>query len=302
MMGRLLVSATPLLLLGGCMGLEPQSHGANPVGWPAKILGLGQEAADSETPLYRELGRTAAAAGDLLESPALLVEGVLTFDGDKLLGSGEKLLTGTGGTLTAVINAPFFLVTSENIDLGEEAVLVNDALAHIESVDPAVWQGPRDASRRSVFPPGTRVRASGRNLIWTIPGDGEVGQSAEVSPALALALGITGMAHVAQARTWGFVVGDHHRWRQCDPRLRAVIIIHEFFHQHLQIRQGFQSWSALYWPAYVIGAISGDDSEHWAEMGGPDGAYVVNRALEGWRTRPEHDPQDPADWIEARDR
>jgi hypothetical protein len=299
MVGRLLVCVAPLFLLGGCMGLEPKSHGSNPVGWPAKILSLGQEAADSEVPLYRELGRTASAAGDLLESPALLVEGVLTLDGKELLGSAEKLLIGTGGTLAALINVPFFFATSGVIDIGGEAALVNDALAHMETIEPAVWQDQDDPSRPHVFAPGTRVRASGRNLIWTLPGEGDVIQSAEVSPTLAFALGMTGMAHVAQARTWGFVVGDDHKWRQCTPRLRTVIVIHEFFHQHMQIRQGFRSWSVLYWPAYVLGAVSDDSSEHWAETGGPDGAYIVNRALQGWRTNVEHDPENSADWIES---
>jgi len=299
--GAGLAAALLIVSLAGCHGLEPKSHGANPFGWPAKTLALGAVAADSELPLYRELGRVASASGDLLESPALLVEGIVTLDRADLTASVEKLVAGTGGTLTALINVPFFFATGGNVDLGRDEAIVNEALAWIESVDPAAWRLPDAENREHIYPTGTRVEASGRNLIWHVPGEGTIVQSAEISPTLAIGLGLTGMAHVAQARTWGFVVGDRHKWEQCSPRLRAVIIVHEFFHQHRQIRHDFHAWSLLYWPAYAVGAISDDAEEHWAENGGPDGAYVVNHALASWRTEaPEGDDVDtiPA-WIEA---
>jgi len=279
-MALLLVLAS---VVSGCMGLEPESHGTNPLGWPAKALSIGHHAADSEIPLYREVGRTALAFGDLLESPPLLLEGVVTFDGDKILGSSHKLLVGTGGSIAALINVPFSFVIGGNIDLGRDVDLVNDALEHMDEADPATWRVSSSDERTGIYPRGTRVEASGKNLIWKIPGVGDVVQSAEISPALSIGLGITGMAHVAQARTWGFVVGSRHKWRLCSPRLRTTIIIHEFYHQHMQIRSDFQGWAMLYWPAYGAGTITAGDDDHWAETGSPAGAYVVNRALREWR-------------------
>ena len=271
------------LLLAGCAGLHPSSDPYDPAGWPAKLCsGPGRSFASTEAPLFRETGRLLYAMGDLLESPALFLEGVVRFRPESFRDAGEKFVVGTGGTLTAALNLPFFFVTGPNVDLARDADLVNSALAHMETVPPdriRIWPSDR---RTEVYPKGTRVRPYGTGLLWTIPGEGEVLQVAEESPFFRLAMETVGPEVSAQERSWGFIVPRRKDWDAQRPRDRASTIVHEFYHQHMQIRRQFMGWSAVYWPAYGWTFLRKGWMSHWAEMGGPNGAGVVDRALGGW--------------------
>ena len=112
--------------LASCAGLPRESHAYNPLGWPAKALQTaGFWAAGTGVPIVRETGRLLQATGELLDAPALLVEGVVTLDGPRLLSAGEHLAVGTGATVTATWNLPFFLMPGPNIDLARDVDMVS---------------------------------------------------------------------------------------------------------------------------------------------------------------------------------
>ncbi|MHC4812047.1 MAG: hypothetical protein ACYTGW_11645 [Planctomycetota bacterium] len=274
------------VLLVGCAGLPRQSHVLNPLGWPAKLLGsAGFAAADSGLPLLRETGRLLQAVGELSESPALLAEGLLTFDHELLGGSARQLVVGTGATVTSTYNLPFFVVPGSNIDLGRDAPIINEALAYMETLPVESWRFYPGDTREHVFPRGTRVRASGKNLIWTIPGRGETLQAAEGNVLWSFVQWAVGTNFPAQERSWGFVVRSRARWDRFRPGSRAETICHEFYHQQMQMREWLMGWTAIYWPAYLATFPFTGWSGHWAEMQGRHAAGVVDQALSGWRPK-----------------
>lgn len=276
-----LLVGVPLVL--GCAGVDDRSGGKNPIGWPAKGIGsVGFAGADSGWPVLREGGRLLAAAADLLEFPALAVEGIATLDGPKLARTPSKLIVGTGGSLTAAINLPFSLFATGNIDLGRDAAAVNDALTHMEAAEPTSWRTGAADRREFIVPPGTRVRASGKNLVWTVPGQGEIVQAGEESLLFRLAQAFA-PEFIAQERSWGMVVGRLERWDARRGNERAQTIIHEFVHQHMQMRRWLGGWTVLYWPAYGISFLRHGWYGHWAETDGPHAAGAVDNALRGWR-------------------
>lgn len=275
-----------LLLLAGCNTAPRQSHVWNPLGWPAKAFAfVGDAGADSGWPLLRETGRLLGAIGELGESPALLVEGVVTLDGARLAGGGQQFVVGAGATLTATWNVPFFVMPGGNVDLARDVELVNEALARLEATPPAMWHLGPDDHRTEIFPRGTRARASGDNLIYTMPGYGEVLQAAEANRAWDLLQWTFGTDFAAQERSWGFVVGSCAQWDAIRPRLRAATILHELYHQHMQMRRWLCGWTLVYWPAYHATFAFTGWQDHWAEMGGPHAAGAVDRALAGWALR-----------------
>lgn len=278
--------ALAALLLAACSGMPRTSHPYNPLGWPAKAFGwVGSAAADSGWPLVRETGRLLGAIGELAESPALLVEGVVTLDGARLGGAGTQLVVGTGSTLTAAWNAPFFVMPGGNIDLARDVDLVNAALAQLERTPPAAWRIGRDDPRTAIFPRGTRARASGQNLVYTVPGFGDVLQAAEANQLWNFLQWSADVDFPAQERSWGFVVRSGARWDHLTPRQRATTILHEFYHQHMQMRRWLLGWTTVYWPAYMTTFPFSGWRDHWAEMGGPHAAGVVERALAAWSLR-----------------
>ena len=274
------------LLFVGCAGLPHQSHPYNPLGWPAKLLsGVGFLAADTGLPVVRETGRLLQAVGDLSESPALLVEGVVTADVDKVGGGARRALVGTGSVITAGWNLPFFVVPGRNIDLGRDAEIVNEALAYMETLPVEAWRFHPGDTRTSIFPPGTRVRASGENLVYSVPGAGEILQAAEGNALWDFSQWAVGTNFPAQERSWGFIVRNRERWDSFSPQWRAETILHEFYHQHMQMREWLQGWTVVYWPAYLATFPFTGWSGHWAEMASGHAAGVVDRALSGWRPR-----------------
>lgn len=273
-------------VLLGCAGLPRQSDVLNPVGWPAKLMaGAGFAAADSGMPLLRETGRLLQAAGELAESPAMLLEGVVTVDHDLVTGAAKQLVVGVGTTLTATYNVPFFLMPGGNIDLGRDASAVNQALAYMEALPPRRWRFYPGDTRELIFPRGTRVRASGKNLIWTIPGYGEVLQAGEGNLLWSLAQRAVGTRFPAQERSWGFVVDSKARWHGYALRFRVETICHEFYHQHMQMREWLMGWTTIYWPAYLATFPFTGWHGHWAELQGTRAAGVVDRALRDWKPR-----------------
>jgi hypothetical protein len=274
------------LLLAGCTGLPRQSDARNPLGWPAKLVaGAGFAAADSGVPLLRETGRLLQAVGEIFESPAMLVEGMATADGEMVTGSVRQLVVGAGASLTATYNLPFFVMPGRNIDLGQDAALVNEALAYMESLPPEKWRYYPGDTRQFVFPVGTRVRASGKNLIWTIPGYGEVLQAAEGNVLWDLVQSAAGTNFPAQERSWGFVARSRSDWNGYPPQLRAETICHEFYHQQMQMREWLMGWTVVYWPAYLTVFPFTGWHGHWAEMASTHAAGIVDRALIDWRPK-----------------
>lgn len=277
------LTALLLLLLAGCAAAPRESAVWNPLGWPAKALGcVGGAAADSGWPLLRETGRLLGALGEFAEAPALGAEGLVLLDGARLAGAGQQFVVGTGSTCTAVWNVPFFVMPGGTIDLGRDVDLVNDALAELERRPPATWRIGPDDPRTSIFPPGTRARASGQNLVFTLPGFGDVLQAAEANQAWNLLQWAVGTDFPAQERSWGFVVRSGADWDSIPPRHRALTILHEFYHQHLQMRRWLLGWTLVYWPAYTVTFPFTGWHGHWAEMAGPHAAGVVDRALRDW--------------------
>lgn len=290
-MGHIAIRYAGLLLgalfLSSCAGLSRASHDLNPIGWPSKVLTLvGTAAADSGVPLVRETGRWIGAAGELVDAPALLVEGIVTLSGDDLVGAGEHLVAGVGSTATATWNLPFFVMPGANIDIAQDVDLVNGALAAMEKLDPMLFRHSPDDPRTFVFPKGTRARASGKNLIYTIPGYGDVTQACEANLMWNALQEMAGTTFAAQERSWGFVVDSDTQWSKIEPRLRAKTILHELYHQHMQMREWLLGWSMIYWPAYITVYPFTGWRGHWAEMGGPHDAGIVNRALRTWILRP----------------
>lgn len=274
----------PLLLLAACAGLPSESEDWNPLGWPAKAFSaVGFQAADSELPLVRETGRWLQATGELLDTPALLVEGVVLLDGERVASSGDHLVVGTGSTITATWNLPFFIVPGRTVDLGQDAELVNQALAHLEAQPPESWHTAENDPRTEIFPPGTRVRASGENLIYTIPGHGEVLQSARSNVLWDWLQQAVGTRFPAQERSWGFVVKSREEWNAFSATWRAETILHEFYHQHEQMRVWLKGWTVVYWPAYLATFPFTGWNDHWAERNGPHAAGVVEQACRSWQ-------------------
>ena len=183
----------------------------------------------------------------------------------------------------AVINKFFDVEARINVLLDIlSTIQINEALMTMEQLPPQAWRiGPDDA-RTSIFPPGTRARASGQNVIYTIPGHGEVLQAAEANQAWNFLQWSFGTDFPAQERSWGFVVRSGAHWDKLQPRQRALTILHEFYHQHMQMRQWLLGWTLVYWPAYQVTFPFTGWHDHWAEMGGPHAAGVVDRALGAW--------------------
>jgi hypothetical protein len=245
-------------------------------------LRRGFAGADSELPLLREGGRLLYALGDLADAPAVFLEGLFTANARETAGGAEKLVAGTGGTITAALNLPFFFVTGPTLDLGKDADRVNEALAVLERPERKRFWQRGNVDQEWIFPPGTRVRASGRNLIWTIPGRGDVIQAGEWSPLFWAAETVAGTSFMAQERSWGMIVRDRAHWDARGERGRAETAIHEFYHQYVQIRGRFHGWSTLYWPAYGVAFPFGGWNAHWAERTGRTPASVVDAGLAEW--------------------
>jgi hypothetical protein len=282
-LGRLL-AALVVLAAAGCATSTYAEQPRSPLGWPAAgVRAAGQAAADSEIVLLRETGRLLDGVGELLEAPALLLEGVALLRPRSIRDAGLKVSLGTGRTVTGAVNLPFFPVTGPNVDIGRDAELVNEALAYLDTLPPDTWRYHPDDERAYVFPPGTRCRASGRNLVYTVPGEGEIVQAAEVSPWFWTQQAVAGTSFNVQERSWGFIVASRSRWDRRAPRDRAVTILHELYHQHMQIRRRFAGWSAVYWPLYVTVYPFTGWNDHWAERDGPHAAFVVNAALARWK-------------------
>jgi hypothetical protein len=264
----------------GCVGsgLSPVSDRANPVGWPAKALtSVGRAGALSGVPVLRETGRVAYAAGDALESPALLIEALATFRPEKAGDAGSKLVVGVGGMVTAVTKFPTLVFASRNVDLGVDAPLINQALAYLDA------QATKDGTDR-IFPAGTTVRAEGQGLVWIIPGEGEVTQVAEESLPFDYFCRLFHQPYIAQERSYGFVVPQAVVWEKASPG-RAGAAMHEFYHQHVEIRHWLHGWAPLYWIGYYVAFPFQGYNDHWAEAAWKDGAYRVDGALRGWRPK-----------------
>lgn len=270
--------------LGACGSLPQESRSWNVVGFPAKGLSfVGFQAADSGLPILREVGRLLQATGELADAPALCLEGILGADGGRLVAAGEHLVVGSGSSLTAAWNVPFFWVPGRNIDLASDVGLVNQALAYVETLPAEVWHTAEDDDRTTLFPIGTRARASRRNLIFEVPGRGEVLQVADGNSLWSGLQTLTGTNFPAQERSWGFIVRDRSRWNSLWERQRAKTILHEFYHQEMQMRRQFLGWTTLYWPAYMATFPFIGWDGHWAEMNGPNAAGAVDRALANWQ-------------------
>lgn len=280
-----------VVLVGAAACHSPtlESSAYNPLGWPARALNItGFAAADSGLPLVRETGRLLGAVGTLLDAPALLVEGVVMLDDDRLVAATEHAVVGSGSTITAAFNVPFFIVPGRTIDLGQYETLVNEALAVMESVPPGQFRADGKDGRTFVFPPGTRVRASGKNLVYTVPGYGEIIQTGRSNVLWDLwnkALG----TNFVQERSWGFVVRDASDWAHAPTRFTTKTVLHEFYHQQMQMRAWMQGWTTVYWPSYMATYPFTGWYGHWAEMKGRRGAGAVNRALVRWIL--EEDPR-----------
>ena len=264
----------------GCQLVDARSHAANPLGWPAKALEHGGRwGADTEVPLVRESGRLVLACADVLEGPPLLLESLFRVRGQSLAEGGAKLAVGVGGTVTAALNLPFFFVCARNVDIARDQDRVNSALRFLEQAPVDDWRYRENDPREFVFPKGTRVRASGKNLIWIVPGAGEFVQAAEESWLFKLAP----REFIAQERSWGMVVANRDRWYRHSDKQRAITIIHEFYHQHPQLRRHFMGWTTLYWPLYGISFLSHGWWEHWAEVESDIAAYIVDHGLKNWQ-------------------
>lgn len=264
------VIITIVIGLTSCVSTAPRSNEWNPLGWPGHgVERVGHAAADSEVVLVQEVGRLLASVGELLDGPALLVEGLGTLCVPKTIGGLELLVVGAGETVTSAINLPLAIFVGRHVDLARDAAAIREALAYVEQ------------EKIVLFPAGTAVRASGRNLIWSVPGRGDVIQRAEGSLPFAGMLLLSPERFVAMERSWGFVVPDVAEWDARSARSRAITTMHEFWHQHVQMRDSFLGWTTLYWPAYSGTFLFTGWNGHWAETGS-SGAVNVDRALRDW--------------------
>lgn len=261
---------------------EKPSEPLNALGWPSKGLGwVGFHTANSELPLIRESGRVFQSLGDFLDMPALAFEEVTNLDFPSR--AFDRVFVGLGGTVTAVINLPFCWFLSGNLDIGREADNVNAALEYLEGLPRDEWSYWPGDTRDHIFPPGTRVRASGKNLIWELPDGVEIVQAAESSMLFRLGQILTTDDFLAQERSWGFVVGSRTQWNRHSDTQRAATTIHEFYHQEQQMRRLFRGWNIFYWPAYAWSFTFHGWNGHWAEVEGGHAAGVVDRGLREWR-------------------
>lgn len=266
----LVATCMALVFALGCHAPHPAPPAAeDPLAWPGVGLSrLGDAAEDSGVPLVRESGALLSRIGGLVQAPALVVEGLVSA---RPLDGPRMIVQGVGESATAAINLPFCWMIGGDVDLGRDEADVNDALAYLEANAP-------------VFPKGTRVSASGKNLVWEVPGEGEVLQRAEVGINFGVLLSISGTRYTAQEHSWGFVVPSRKRWDEMTRRQRAATIVHELCHQEEQIRKGFLGWSAIYWIAYDVSYFIQGYSDHWAEYGSW-GAHRVEQGLAGWEPR-----------------
>ncbi len=263
---------------------EPRSSAWNPLGWPAKGVGwVGSHAADSGWLIARDVGRVLTSTALLAETPALLVEGVVTVNGSTVVGGLESAVAGCGTVITSLWNVPFFWIPGRDIDLARDVELVNDALEYLESHPIETWRFDPDDDRTFIFPHGTRARATANgHLIFTIPGHGEVLQVAESNALWHGLQSLFGTNFPAQERSWGFIVRTAPQWYSRNARWRASTILHELYHQHAQMREWLLGWNPIYWPAYMGTFMFTGWNEHWAEMRGAHSAGVVDRGLRAW--------------------
>jgi hypothetical protein len=276
-----------LLFCAGCAGpgLEPQSRSGDPLGWPGQVFTtVGRAGEESGIPLVRETGRLSYGLGDILDSPALFAEGIVELDPSRSASAFTKLTIGAGGTVTAATEIPFFFVSPKNVDLAPYAPLVNDALAYLDRATPAPGED-------RVFPLGTRVRASGKNLIWIIPGEGEFPQVAEESVIFRAACWAVDGDYSAQERGFGFVVPDAAPWSDVNT-FQVGTIMHEFYHQYREIHHWFLAWEPVYFIAYFGAYPFQGYDDHWAESAAKGGAYRVQEALQKWSPPPGNLIQD----------
>jgi hypothetical protein len=254
----------------------------NPLGWPARaLLQVGEAGESSGLPLVRDGGRLVRAVGDLLEAPALMVEGLVVQPGGRFLEGLDRALVGVGSTVTAAVNLPLFFVSPRAVDIGRDSEAMNEALAFIESSAPETWRcGPED-DREMVLPEGTRTEARGKTLVWTFPGGQRRVQAAQESPLMRWMLPAN---FIAWERSWGFVVPDEAKFLAQDAKSRVTLILHEFIHQEIQMRRWMRGWTLVYWPAYQITFLGTGWRGHWAETHGPHAANCAGNALKGWRS------------------
>ena len=59
-------------------------------------------------------------------------------------------------------------------------------------------------------------------------------------------------------------------------------MLHEFYHQFMQMRVWMQGWTLVYWPAYMATYPFTGWYDHWAEGKGHRGACAVDRGLVPW--------------------
>lgn len=280
---RAVVALGLITTLTSCAIREPASHRYNPLGWPAHgLTSVGRAGAKTGWPVLRELGRFVAAVGEVADTPALFVKGIATLTPGRFADSGRTLVEGTGATVTATWNVPFFWVPGRSVDLGRDVELVNDALAHLEQTPPENFRTDGDDERPFVFPPGTRAHAEGDALVYTIPGRGEVIQVAEENFLWHGLQSLFGMNFPAQERSWGFVVRTRGDWNSIPDQHRAGTILHELYHQQMQMREVFLGWTTVYWPAYNVTFPFTGWYGHWAEMESSICAGAVDRGLSGW--------------------
>ncbi len=185
----LIAAGVLLLLVFGCHTAHPApAASADPLAWPgAGLSRLGDAAEDSGVPVARESGALLSRIGGLLQAPAHVVEGLIFA---RPLAGPRMIVQGVGESATAAINLPFCWMIGGEVDLGRDEADVNDALAYLEANAP-------------VFPRGTRARASGRNLLWEVPGEGKVLQRAEVGISFGVLLSISGTRFTAQEHDAG---------------------------------------------------------------------------------------------------
>ncbi len=213
----------------------------------------------------RNVGSIVRGTGEIVSAPLRL--------------SPRALLHGCGRLATGAVGIALSPFAGPDLDLSRFAPSVNSALEYLD----------RSSSRGRIFPVGSRVRTWNGALLWTIPGRGQVMQSAQVSPSFRWACALVHQRYIAQERAFGFVVPDARDWiGPPNPRQDiqcTVTILHEFYHQEIEIDGWFEGWSPAYWGAYVAAYPLQGYNNHWAESAAKNGAYVVDRALSGPQPR-----------------